>query len=544
MRAATISIRTTTSWAAATRPMARWVRASSRRATRAPASWSPCPPSATSSADKNGGGDVAQTPNYLSVRFHQSPARKNAAFTLTPNTADAFVYQDEYVNFLNMTYPAAFGHATTPIFLEPRQRAGPLAAHARATARRCTNPATQAGLNVDLRRDRPAQHRLRRRRQGREPSALVFGPVNYGWQGMTSASRTHADANNRDFLEFYLAADGSGGGAGRPSPARCARRALVSGSARRLRANRRMAAASPMKTPTAAVARRAQAGAAQPLGSDLHRVQLDHGVLLGWRHPPDSASQGQDRLPTIRARSWRSPNTTTAAANHISGAIAQADALGIFGREGLFAANLWRLAANNNFIYGAFEMFRNYDGANGTFGNTSIRATNSNVANASVYASIECRQRRAHGRRRHQQGSDSAQTAGIAVTHTTQVQHRAGVHADQRQLGAGASERHQHHADERVPVLDAGEQRDHAGAAAVGDGGRRFHGPANESGRERSRNPGRPFAGRDVLTQKKAAPPGRRSISIASWFRSGRGRRHHHHRSCRAGRRARAPGLH
>ena len=88
------------------------------------------------------------------------------------------------------------------------------------------------------------------------------------------------------------------------------------------------------------------------------------------------ASRTRSRL-TIRARGWPSPNTTTAAGNHISGAIAQADVLGIFGREGLFAATLWRLTANNSFIYGGFEMFRNYDGANGSFGDTSIRATNS-----------------------------------------------------------------------------------------------------------------------------------------------------------------------
>ena len=34
--------------------------------------------------------------------------------------------------------------------------------------------------------------------------------------------------------------------------------------------------------------------------------------------------------------------------NHISGAIAQADVLGIFGREGLFAATLWPLESNND----------------------------------------------------------------------------------------------------------------------------------------------------------------------------------------------------
>jgi hypothetical protein len=104
-------------------------------------------------------------------------------------------------------------------------------------------------------------------------------------------------------------------------------------------------------------------------------------------------------------------------ANHISGAIAQADALGIFGRESLFAATLWRLRDNNAFIYGGFDMFRNYDGMNGSFGDTSIRATNSDIANASIYASVNggapgrmvliCINK-----------NDAAQSAGIAINHT------------------------------------------------------------------------------------------------------------------------------
>jgi hypothetical protein len=75
--------------------------------------------------------------------------------------------------------------------------------------------------------------------------------------------------------------------------------------------------------------------------------------------------------------------------NHISGGIAQADVLGIFGREGVFAGNEWPLAGSEPFIGGAFNMFRNYDGAGGAFGDTSIRATTTSVANTSVYASVD-----------------------------------------------------------------------------------------------------------------------------------------------------------
>jgi hypothetical protein len=113
-------------------------------------------------------------------------------------------------------------------------------------------------------------------------------------------------------------------------------------------------------------------------------------------------------------------------AAHISGAIAQADVLGIFGREGLFAATLWRLASDNGFIYGGFDMYRNFDGANGSFGDTSIRATTSDVANATVYASVDA----ANAGRMVLvciNKNDAARSAGIVISHTVQF-HTARVY--------------------------------------------------------------------------------------------------------------------
>ena len=51
----------------------------------------------------------------------------------------------------------------------------------------------------------------------------------------------------------------------------------------------------------------------------------------------------------------------------ISGGIAQADVLGILGRYGVYAAALWELSADESFIYGAFAMYRNYDGQGSAF---------------------------------------------------------------------------------------------------------------------------------------------------------------------------------
>jgi hypothetical protein len=78
------------------------------------------------SADKNGGGDVrynnntwngstwvngTPNPNYLAERFRQSIARKGSAFSLNPNTSDAFVYADEFVNWVKTNYPHGFSSA-------------------------------------------------------------------------------------------------------------------------------------------------------------------------------------------------------------------------------------------------------------------------------------------------------------------------------------------------------------------------------------------------------------------------------------------------
>ena len=79
--------------------------------------------------------------------------------------------------------------------------------------------------------------------------------------------------------------------------------------------------------------------------------------------------------------------------DHISGAIAQADVLGIFGREGVFAACWWDENKGDRFINAAFDLFLNYDGNNSRFGDTSIHARTDDVEATSVYASVDSRDR-------------------------------------------------------------------------------------------------------------------------------------------------------
>ncbi len=70
----------------------------------------------------------------------------------------------------------------------------------------------------------------------------------------------------------------------------------------------------------------------------------------------------------------------------INGALAQADLLGIFGREGLAMAMLWDpLGADAPFAY-AFRLYRNYDGKGSQFGDRSVAATSSDQEALAVYA--------------------------------------------------------------------------------------------------------------------------------------------------------------
>ena len=73
---------------------------------------------------------------------------------------------------------------------------------------------------------------------------------------------------------------------------------------------------------------------------------------------------------------------------YINGATAQADILGIFGREGLDLATRWTSPSAGTPTYNAMKMYRNYDGNKSAFGDTSVRATGPNPDNVSVFAAV------------------------------------------------------------------------------------------------------------------------------------------------------------
>ena len=377
-----------------------------------------------SSADKE---DVNVTPDYINVRFHRSLPRKASMFTLAPDTTDHFVYQDEYINFLDKTYVGAFASTTNPIMIDLDNEVDLWAyTHARLRGDATSPVASQAGTKISYAEVVQLSVDYASAAKDVNPAVQILGPVNYGWGGYVDLQGA-PDAGGRDFLNFYLQQMSAAGNT-------AGRRLLDALDVHWYPEARGACAGNPMdgcritdnNIEAGVVA--ARVAAPRSLWDSTYRES-------SWIQQTLGSGQGINLLPRLMGKITANyPGTKLAmteynygGANHISGAIAQADVLGIFGREGLYAATLWPLESNNSFIYGGFEIFRNYDGTNGSFGDTSIRATNSDPVNTSVYASVDA------GNAARMvvvaiNKTGGVLTAGIAVTHATQF-HTAQVYA-------------------------------------------------------------------------------------------------------------------
>ena len=76
------------------------------------------------------------------------------------------------------------------------------------------------------------------------------------------------------------------------------------------------------------------------------------------------------------------------ALDHINGALAQADVLGIFGREGADLATLWSPPTSAQPGAFAFRMYRNYDGNGSAFGDTAVMASSADQGSLALYGAL------------------------------------------------------------------------------------------------------------------------------------------------------------
>ncbi len=326
------------------------------------------------SADKNQ--DVKEDEKAPSKRFAKSLPKKPGPLSLTPDLKDGVVYQDEFVNFLvsklgradkggsrfySLDNEPALWPSTHPRVHPDRTKYRELIARSEATASAITKL---------------------------DPSAFVLGGVMFGWSEYQSLSDApdHAefDAKYGNYLEYFLAAA----------------KELEQKNGRRL-----IHALDVHWYPEAK-------GTKRITEDDSSRKTIDarlQAVRSLWDSSFVEKSWITDKLAgkPIRLVPWlletiakRYPGTKLAlteynfgAGNHVSGGLAQADVLGVLGREGVYLANYWGNGAGvgdlNTYIGAAFKLYRNFDGNGGSFGDTAVLATVADSNTASVFAATD-----------------------------------------------------------------------------------------------------------------------------------------------------------
>ena len=344
------------------------------------------------SADKNGpvGNDEAGLATRLATRFRESRPRKGAAFSMQPDRSDRYVYQDEFVWWVTQAFPAMVTDPQRPVMFSLDNE--PDIWHETHEEIRSKVGGKPNLLTYDELIEKTISYAAAIKAV--VPNAPVLGGVVATWSGVSDLGRwPNPDpvAGKAEFLTYFL-------GKMRDAERTHGRRLLdvldihwyseARGSGRRVTED-----AAP-QTPEMIQARvQAPRSLWDPTYNEGSWVSQSVGGPI-------------QLLPRLRQKiAAHYPGTKLAIteyfygrAGDISGGIAQADALGIFGREGVFAANLWPLADTKAYTdpakayayaFGAMKMFRDYDGRRGSFGNTSLAASTSDVERSSVYASTD-----------------------------------------------------------------------------------------------------------------------------------------------------------
>ena len=318
-------------------------------------------------ADKDG--VVTEVASGTSTRWVRNAPRKPAALSMTPDLADRTVYQDEFVHFIEQHYGASAGDGKGIFFALDNEPA--------------LWPSTHSLVHPDQTTyaemaDRTVKYATMIKEFA--PAAKVFGAESYGFEEFVNLQQA-PDQNGREYLDFILdSAKTAGDAAG----------------------HRVMDVLDLHWYPeaTGGGVRISDSNAANPSRAEIEaRVQAPRSL---WDESYTEKSWIADYLgkpialiPWVQGKiDARYPGTSMAfseyyygGAKHISGGIAEADVLGIFGRSGVYEAALWPIGAEaDSFIYGAFDLFLNYDGSGHRVGDTSLVARTSDTVKTSVYA--------------------------------------------------------------------------------------------------------------------------------------------------------------
>ena len=335
------------------------------------------------SADE--GGPVARPFPNLS-RFKQVIEKKSTKdatpFTINPPTSDAYAYMDEFAWALDQKFPGQgiFGVGPThPTFISLDNE---------PDLWNSTHEEVQGSTNISADNYIAKTVTLSKALKDQFPNVVIFGPVNYGfngiysWQGDPTLSPTPNGTNW--FADRYLAGIKTASTAyGKPlvdvydfhwySEA-------TDGTTRVIN----MTGSSLTDTQIQAIVQ-----SPRSLWDTTFKENswITNSVLGG---PIDILGRLQVKIdaenPGMKLAITEYEN---GGFNHIAGTIAQADNLGIFGSQGVFAANFWPPGGPYPYALAGFRAFRGFDGANANFGGTSLQATSSAVQDVVVYASTD-----------------------------------------------------------------------------------------------------------------------------------------------------------
>jgi len=336
------------------------------------------------SADGNGLVNV-NDPNHLANRFKQVIEKKSmkdsSAFTMTPLTSDAYVYMDEFLWALDQKFTGMGIFGTNP--------AHPTFASLdnEPDLWNSTHLEVQGSTNISSDNFIIKTGTLAKALKDQFPNLVIFGPVNYGfngiygWQGDSTLSPTPNGANW--FADKYLAGIKTASIAyTKPvvdvydfhwySEARGDNVRVTDMNGASLTDNQVQAI---VQSPRSLW---------DPTYTEISWIT---GVLGG---PINILGRLQAKInaanPGMKIAITEYENGGW---NHIAGTIAQADNLGIFGAQGVFAANFWPPNGTYSYALAGFRAFRGFDGFSSNFGDTSLQATSSGVKDVVVYASLD-----------------------------------------------------------------------------------------------------------------------------------------------------------
>jgi len=335
--------------------------------------------------DENGPVSVANPPDL--TRFKQVVDQKStvssAPFTLNPPTTDANVFMDEFVWALDQKFSGMgiFGaNPTHPTFVSLDNE--PELWNSTHLEVQGPNPVTSDDYIAKT-------ITMTEALKNQFPDMVIFGPVHYGfqgiynWQGELSATPNGANW----FPDKYLSALSTASASyGRPLvdvydfhwyveeyDANGTRSIDMSGTSL-TDAQVQLIVQSPraLWDPTFTDSTNSNPWIYQELGNTPINILGRLQAKINAEFPGTKIS-----LTEYENGGW----------NHIAGTIAQADNLGIFGSQGVFAASFWPPNGTYSYALAGFRAFRDFDGAGANFGDTSLQATSSNVQNVVVYAS-------------------------------------------------------------------------------------------------------------------------------------------------------------